>query len=225
MTAVRRRAQAPFEGFARFKNVEEGDGVVHIEGLDKSEVDMGTDMMVLNASDLKLEDEELTRSFSNPMFNVQPPSNIYSAEPTEDLTFGVDNPAYIALNDVNMDTKDEKEKEGHYEIIDTDQLSEQAEMCDANKTESKETKLIDKGVHEENTVENVLKTEEAHNESEAIEKTGARVEEITADNELINIMQESDEVQESKDIIAREDVPENAETMKEIKTIDDSDLI
>ena len=31
-------------------------------------------------------------SFDNPMFNVDLPANVYSEEPTLDITFGVDNP-------------------------------------------------------------------------------------------------------------------------------------
>ena len=76
---------------------------------------MGIDMMILKPDDLKTGEGDFTRSFSNAMFNVEPPSNIYSEEPTEDMTFGVDNPTYVALNDRKVDDKDEKES--HYEII------------------------------------------------------------------------------------------------------------
>ena len=115
LTALRRRAEAPFSGFARFKNVGEGDGVVEIEGLDKDSIVMGSDVMILKPDDLKTEEVDMARSFSNPMFNVEPPSNIYGKEPTEDMTFGVDNPSYVALNEMREDNKDEKES--HYETI------------------------------------------------------------------------------------------------------------
>ena len=78
LSALRRRAEAPFSGFARFQNVGEGDGFVKIEGFDRREIDMGTDMMILKPDDIKTGEEEFTRSFSNPMFNFEPPSNIYS---------------------------------------------------------------------------------------------------------------------------------------------------
>ena len=39
-----------------------------------------------------------TMSFTNPMFDVDPPSNIYSDEPNIDITFGVDNPGYVPLD-------------------------------------------------------------------------------------------------------------------------------
>ena len=58
LSALRRRAEAPFSGFARFKNVGEGDGVVKIEGFDRREIDMGTDMMIPNPDDLKTGEEE-----------------------------------------------------------------------------------------------------------------------------------------------------------------------
>ena len=34
------------------------------------------------------------------MFNVEPPSNIYTEEPSIDITFGVDNPGYVAMTDL-----------------------------------------------------------------------------------------------------------------------------
>ena len=45
--------------------------------------------------------ESSSRSFTNPMFNVEPPANLYSDEPTKDITFGVVNPAYLALTELN----------------------------------------------------------------------------------------------------------------------------
>ena len=56
------------------------------------------------------------------MFNVEPPSNVYSEEPSKDITFGVDNPGYVGMTelaDLNADNKLENEDGGnHYEIID-----------------------------------------------------------------------------------------------------------
>ena len=48
------------------------------------------------------------------MFNVDLPTNVYSEEPTLDITFGVDNPSYVAMKEMS----DNKEEEGNlYEII------------------------------------------------------------------------------------------------------------
>ena len=41
------------------------------------------------------------------MFNVEPPANLYSEEPTKDITFGVVNPAYVALTEINSPDKGE----------------------------------------------------------------------------------------------------------------------
>ena len=119
----------------------EGDGIVEIEGFDRREIDMGTDMMILKPDDLKTGEEDITRSFSNPMFNVEPPSNIYSEEPTEDMTFGVDNPTYVALNEMKVEVQDEKE--GHYEIIGNID-DEHAEKCGENPKELTGTTLESK---------------------------------------------------------------------------------
>ena len=45
--------------------------------------------------------ESNSMSFSNPMFNIEPPANLYSEEPTKDITFGVVNPTYVALTELN----------------------------------------------------------------------------------------------------------------------------
>ena len=47
--------------------------------------------------------ESGSRSFTNPMFNIEPPSNIYSDQPTKDITFGVENPTYVALEELGKD--------------------------------------------------------------------------------------------------------------------------
>ena len=41
------------------------------------------------------------------MFNVEPPANLYSEEPTKDITFGVVNPTYVALTEINSPDKGE----------------------------------------------------------------------------------------------------------------------
>ena len=46
-------------------------------------------------------------SFSNPMFNIEPPANLYSEEPTKDITFGVVNPTYVALTEMSSPDKGE----------------------------------------------------------------------------------------------------------------------
>ena len=57
------------------------------------------------------------------MFNVQPPANICSEEPTQDITFGVDNPTYVALATISappqqeMSVADDEEDGHHYEVI------------------------------------------------------------------------------------------------------------
>ena len=79
-------------------------------------------------------------SFSNPMFNVEPPSNVYSEEPSRDITFGVDNPGYVGmteLTDLNVDNKDDHEDGGnHYEIIDMAENVDNMEDNDAAETMS-----------------------------------------------------------------------------------------
>lgn len=70
--------------------------------------------------------ESNSMSFSNPMFNVEPPANLYSEEPTKDITFGVVNPTYVALTEINSPDKGEgltleyftaAESSHHYEEI------------------------------------------------------------------------------------------------------------
>ena len=67
-------------------------------------------------------------SFDNPMFNVDLPANVYSEEPTLDITFGVDNPSYVAMKDMG----DNKEEEGNlYEIINiTEDKTDQDDIKD-----------------------------------------------------------------------------------------------
>ena len=64
--------------------------------------------------------ESNSLSFSNPMFNIEPPANLYSEEPTKDITFGVVNPTYVALTEINSSDKGDGltlESSHHYEEI------------------------------------------------------------------------------------------------------------
>ena len=144
----------------------DGDSFVEIEGFDRREIGMGTDMMILKPDDLKTGKEEITKSFSNPMFNVEPPSNIYSEEPTEDMTFGVDNPTYVALNERKVDDKDEKES--HYETIGYIK-DEDNEKCEESLKEVTETTL-------ESKVEELI-----------CNTTCVEVEDVSVTNDLLNI--------------------------------------
>ena len=172
LSALRRRAEAPFSGFARFKNLGEGDGVVEIEGFDRRDIDMGTDMMILKPDDLKTGEDDFGRSFSNPMFNVKPPSNIYSEEPTEDMTFGVDNPTYVALNERKVHEIDENES--HYEVIGNID-DENAEIFEESPQELTE-KTVD------SKVEEICVTNDLLNIAETIITEGEKVENETFDN-------------------------------------------
>ena len=51
------------------------------------------------------------------MFNVEPPANLYSEEPTKDITFGVVNPTYVALTEISSPDKGEGGSSHHYEEI------------------------------------------------------------------------------------------------------------
>ena len=54
------------------------------------------------------------------MFNIEPPANLYSEEPTKDITFGVVNPTYVALTEINSSDKGDGltlESSHHYEEI------------------------------------------------------------------------------------------------------------
>ena len=68
------------------------------------------------------------------MFNVDLPANVYSEEPTLDITFGVDNPSYVAMKDMS----DNKEEEGNlYEIINiTEDKTDQDDTKDNGSSDS-----------------------------------------------------------------------------------------
>ena len=183
LSALRRRAEAPFSGFARFKNMGEGDGVVEIKGLETGEVEMGTDMMILKPDDLMTDEANMARSFSNPMFNVEPPSNIYSAEPTQDMTYGVDNPTYVAFNETKVDKKDEKES--HYEVIGTvedekvNKTSENAVQVNPLMNASEELEISQKALPDivfEDKIEDIIGNTQSSN-----------VEEICVTNDLLDV--------------------------------------
>ena len=76
-------------------------------------------------------------SFDNPMFNVELPANVYSEEPTLDITFGVDNPSYVAMKDMG----DNKDEEGNlYEIINiTEDQTDQEHTKDNGSSPSPES--------------------------------------------------------------------------------------
>ena len=91
--------------------------------------------------------ESNSLSFSNPMFNIEPPANLYSEEPTKDITFGVVNPTYVALTEINSSDKGEgltleyftsAESSHHYEEINIPGEERKTEER-AGKTESGET--------------------------------------------------------------------------------------
>ena len=110
-------------------------------------------------------------SFDNPMFNVDLPANVYSEEPTLDITFGVDNPSYVAMKDMG----DNKEEEGNlYEIInitedktDQDDIKDNASspesLCNVN-IEIAEEGLAD--IETDNNKENESEEEVANEELE-----------------------------------------------------------
>ena len=43
------------------------------------------------------------------MFNVEPPSTISPDEPSQDITFGVDNPSYVAMMEITADNMNKEE--------------------------------------------------------------------------------------------------------------------
>ena len=119
-------------------------------------------------------------SFDNPMFNVDLPVNVYSEEPTLDITFGVDNPSYVAMKDMS----ENKEEEGNvYEIInitedkthqdDTkDDESPPESLCNVN------IEIVEEGLADTTTSNNkeVEIVEEAANEILETRKENTEVE-------------------------------------------------
>ena len=111
--ALRQRARS--SGFARFTNQLEGE--VELGGL-AGQAD--NTQVILNPADLK---QELgTMSFSNPLFNTEPPANLYSAEPRHHTTgHGLENPTYVAVEEVQQSS--DTTEESHYEVVDVKEES------------------------------------------------------------------------------------------------------
>ena len=103
------------------------------------------------------------------MFNVDPPANVYTEEPSLDITFGVENPGY-ELRPVTATAETETEAEAdYYEIIniaedETEQTQEQtkkAEEEEEGSTPSQSltninTDVLNVGVNFANEVESSL---------------------------------------------------------------------
>ena len=122
-------------GFARFENT--GEGEVHVHGLEEdASIDIveGAIAMAMTPEDLAAlhRQTENNKAFENPLFNVEAAGNLYSPDPLgkvpEDMTFGVENPTYVAMSNmetsgegqelVNLGQTDEKEADAHdYEPI------------------------------------------------------------------------------------------------------------
>ena len=101
------------------------------------------------------------------MFNVDPPANVYTEEPSLDITFGVENPGY-ELRPVTVTAETETEAD-YYEIIniaeeETEQTQEQtkkAEEEEEGSTPSQSltninTDVLNVGVNFANEVESSL---------------------------------------------------------------------
>ena len=114
-------------GFAMFKNTEEGE--VELRGVEREKLEDPEEQDSAGGEMAKSEEmigrtvrgthiwrvttynigmESGSRSFSNPMFNIAPPANVYSEEPTKDITFGVENPTYVALEKLGKDNNSDK---------------------------------------------------------------------------------------------------------------------
>ena len=105
------------------------------------------------------------------MFNVDPPANVYTEEPSLDITFGVENPGY-ELRPVTVTAETETEAD-YYEIIniaeeETEQTQEQTkeEEEEEGSTPSQSlaninTDVLNVGVNFANEVESLLCKEAA----------------------------------------------------------------
>ena len=100
-------------------------------------------------------------SFDNPMFNVDLPSNVYSEEPTLDITFGVDNPSYVAMKEMS----ENKEEEGNlYEIINITEDKTDQDVQDDTKDNGSSESLCN--VNIEIVEEGLADIETTHNNRE-----------------------------------------------------------
>ena len=122
-------------------------------------------------------------SFDNPMFNVDPPSNVYSEEPTLDITFGVDNPSYVAMKEMS----ENKEEEGNlYEIINITEDKTDQDVRDDTKDNGSSESLCN--VNIEIVEEGLADIETTHNnKEEEIVEEGA--------NEKLETRKENTEVE------------------------------
>lgn len=129
-------------------------------------------------------------SFDNPMFNVDPPSNVYSEEPTLDITFGVDNPSYVAMKEMS----ENKEEEGNlYEIINiTQDKTDQDDTKDNGSSESLcnvNIEIVEEGLADIETTNN--NKEDEIEEQVANEKLEAKKENTEVElKEKVNIRPE-----------------------------------
>ena len=99
------------------------------------------------------------------MFNVDPPANVYTEEPSLDITFGVENPGY-ELRPVTVTAETEAEAEAdYYEIIniaeDETEQTKKAEEEEEGSTPSQSltninTDVLNVGVNFANEVESSL---------------------------------------------------------------------
>ena len=90
-------------------------------------------------------------SFSNPMFNIEPPANLYTEEPTKDITFGVVNPTYVALTEMTSPDKGEGltleyfssgGSSHHYEEIYIPGQTKTEERSDRRESEESESEIV-----------------------------------------------------------------------------------
>ena len=122
-------------------------------------------------------------SFDNPMFNVDLPANVYSEEPTLDITFGVDNPSYVAMKEMS----ENKEEEGNlYEIINITEDKTDQDVRDDTKDNGSSESLCN--VNIEIVEEGLADIETTHNnKEEEIVEEGA--------NEKLETRKENTEVE------------------------------
>ena len=127
------------------------------------------------------------------MFNVDLPSNVHSEEPTLDITFGVDNPSYVAMKEMS----ENKEEEGNlYEIINiTEDKTDQDVRDDTKDNGSSESlcnvniEIVEEGLADIETTNN--NKEDEIEEQVANEKLEAKKENTEVElKEKVNIRPE-----------------------------------
>ena len=185
------------------------------------------------------------------MFNVEPPSNVYSEEPSKDITFGVDNPSYVGMTelaDMNVINKVDNEEGGnHYEIIDIAQNVENIkdedkspetlsnlniEIMDIDLNFVKEeTKALTNEIFVEAANE-LLETQTPQNvDSDDKENIVDTVEDIIEKEDMISdtLMEDvninvSETDTEVKDDSSNEKVDEDAETLLTLESLSNEDV-